>query len=72
MFCSRRNVNMASDVDFISMSRNGQLMDFVTHIDVQSKQFLCERNENILRDPSRGKRYGKLLSFDIHVFIVYK
>ena len=28
MFCSRRNVNMASDVDFISMSRNGQVIGF--------------------------------------------
>ena len=28
MFCSRRNVNMASDVDFISMSRNDQLIGF--------------------------------------------
>ena len=26
MFCSRRNVNMACDVDFISMSRNGHAL----------------------------------------------
>ena len=28
MLFSRRNVNMAADVDFISMSRNGQLIGF--------------------------------------------
>ena len=28
MLYSRRNVNMAADVDFISMSRNGQLIGF--------------------------------------------
>ena len=28
MLFSRRNVNMAADVDFISMSRNGQLTGF--------------------------------------------
>ena len=28
MSCSRRNVNMASDVDIISMSRKGQLIGF--------------------------------------------
>ena len=28
MFCSRRNVNMASDVDSIPMSRNGQVIGF--------------------------------------------
>ena len=28
MFRSRRNANMASDVDLISMSRNGQLVGF--------------------------------------------
>ena len=59
MFCSRRNVNMASDIDFISMSRNGQLMDFVTHIDVQSKQFLFESNENILLRPFTRKAIRK-------------
>ena len=59
MFCSHRNVNMASDVDFISMSRNGQLMDFVTHIDIQSKQFLFESNENILLRPFTQKAIQK-------------
>ena len=59
MFCSRRNVNMASDVDFIYMSRNGQLMYVVTHIDVQSKQFLFESNENIPLRPFTRKAIRK-------------
>ena len=40
MFCSRRNVNMACDVDFISMSRNGHA------------QFLFESYETIPLGPS--------------------
>ena len=32
MLFSRRNVNMAADVDLISMTRNGQLTEFLSRI----------------------------------------
>ena len=59
---------MASDVDFISMSRNGQLLGFCHALPkTESRDFKIRRSKQIifylkamrthLCDPSRGKRY---------------
>ena len=70
MFCSRRHVNMASVVDFISMSRNGQLIRFChalpktesrDSIRRSKKQCLFESYENIPLRPFTRKAIQKTL-----------
>ena len=65
-----KSVNMVSDVDFISMSRNGQLIGFCHALPktesrdfnktFKANTFYLKLMRRHLCDPSRGKRYGKL------------
>ena len=50
MFCSRRNVNMACDVDFISMSRNPDLSNRTVRKSnpVEHQSFDCRTQSHII------------------------
>ena len=63
MFCSRRNVNMASEVDFISMSRNGHLIGFCHTLPKLNKtfkgnNFYLKAMRTYLCDPKTKTKYS--------------
>ena len=66
MICSRRNVNMAVDVDFISMSRDGQLTGFCNAI----AKFYLKAERTYLCDPKTKYSCAVLLTGMFHICIL--
>ena len=62
MLFSRRNVNMAVDVDFISMSRKGQLTGFFSRI----AKFYLKAKRTLLCDPKTKYACAVLLTGMFH------
>ena len=66
LICSRRNVNMAVDVNFISMSRDGQLTGFCNAI----AKFYLKAERTYLCDPKTKYSCAVLLTGMFHICIL--
>ena len=60
MLCSRRNVNMACDVDFISMSRNGHALPKIDKM-FKANNFYLKAMRTYLSDPKAKHSFAVTL-----------